>query len=604
MDCRSFILTLKEQVLKETQRALRMQIFYKRLGVFTGFLLLLLLLLAGMIATRRQLELQRQSQQRVLHSKQLMADLTATESLIKDAETGQRGYLLTNNPQYLDDYYAGVRQLPEELEQLDGLVSDDPAEEARARKLGDLVQRKLGELAHTVGLQKAGLHSEALALVNSDAGLHTMNSIRQQIEQMEQAEELLDEARDAAYERSRQSTLLSLYISFAVGVIGMLLLAYYITHEMTLRQRYSEQIEAREEQYRVTLTSLGDGVIATDASGHVTFLNPIAETLTGITMAQALGKSVHDIFPIFNEYTHEVVLNPVDKVMELGHVVGLANHTVLRNAQGALTPIEDSAAPIIDGKGKLLGVVLVFRDATAERKSQEILRKTEKLAAAARLAATVSHEINNPLEAIGNLVYLVKSMPDLPEEAQAPLEMTERELERVAHITRQTLGFYRESNVQEIVDLVAVIEYVLKLYSNKLHLKNLEIEKSFDACPMIYGKRGELTQAISNLISNAIDAARPNGAIRMELSSVHLEQNPEKPWARISIQDNGAGVPEALREKIFEPFFTTKKDVGTGLGLWLTKEILERHGGTIHIVPGVGRENAGAEFEILLPGTV
>jgi PAS domain S-box-containing protein len=581
-----------------------MQIFIKRLGVITGFVLLLLLLIAGTMATRRQLQLQAQSQHRVLHSKQVMRDLAATESLIKDAETGQRGYLLTNNPKYLGDYYAGVRQLPDDLEQLQALVSDNPEEEARARVLGDLVQKKLGELAHTVSLQKQGQSEEARALVNSDEGLHTMNSIRSQVEQMEQAEELIDEARDAAYESSRQSTVLSLYISCGAGAIGLALLAYFITHEMTLRERYSEEIQAREEQYRVTLTSLGDGVIATDAKGQVTFLNPIAETLTGIAMAEAQGKPIHDVFPIFNEFTHEVVLNPVDKVMELGHVVGLANHTVLRNAHGALTPIEDSAAPIIDGRGKLLGVVLVFRDATAERKSQEILRKTEKLAAAARLAATVSHEINNPLEAIGNLIYLVKSMPDLPEAALPPLEMTERELERVAHITRQTLGFYRETNVQELVDLVGVIEYVLKLYSNKLNLKNLSIHKSFGESPSVYGKRGELTQAISNLISNAIDAARPNGAIQMKLSSIYLEQDPARPWARISIQDNGSGVPEALREKIFEPFFTTKKDVGTGLGLWLTKEILERHGGTIHIVPHSESENSGAEFEILLPGTV
>jgi signal transduction histidine kinase len=185
--------------------------------------------------------------------------------------------------------------------------------------------------------------------------------------------------------------------------------------------------------------------------------------------------------------------------------------------------------------------------------------------------------------------------------------MTERELERVAHITRQTLGFYRETNVQELVDLVAVIEYVLKLYNNKLQLKNLAIEKFFgesSLIPAVYGKRGELTQAISNLISNAIDAARPDGSIRMTLSSIRLEQDPERPWAKISIQDNGPGVPEALREKIFEPFFTTKKDVGTGLGLWLTKEILERHGGTIHLVPVASAETTGAEFEILLPGTM
>jgi PAS domain S-box-containing protein len=584
-----------------------MQTVYKRLSVITGFLLLFVLLLAGTITTRRQLELQAQSQHRVLHSKRVMGALTTTESLIKDAETGQRGFLLTNDPKYLDDYYAGVSQLPADLEQLDVLLADNPSEEERARVLGSLVQHKLGELAHTVSLQKIGQTDQARDLVNTDAGLHTMNSIRKQIDEMRDAEELLDEARDAAHERSRKFTIISLYISCAAGVIGLILLAYFITREMNLRERYSQAIQAREEQYRVTLTSLGDGVIATDAKGTVTFLNPVAETLTGIGMAEAQGKPIHDVFPIFNEYTHEAVSNPVDKVMELGHVVGLANHTVLRNAQGALTPIEDSAAPIVDGRGQLLGVVLVFRDATAERKSQEILRKTEKLAAAARLAATVSHEINNPLEAIGNLVYLVKNMPDLPEEAKGPLEMTERELERVAHITRQTLGFYRETNVQELVDLVAVIEYVLKLYNNKLQLKNLSIEKSFgesSMIPKVYGKRGELTQAVSNLISNAIDAARHEGSIRMVLSSLQLEQAPERSWAKLSIQDNGPGVPENLREKIFEPFFTTKKDVGTGLGLWLTKEIVERHGGTIHIVPTTGVESAGAEFEILLPGTV
>jgi PAS domain S-box-containing protein len=581
-----------------------MQIVYKRLGVVTGFLLLLVLLIAGTIITRSQLELQARSQHRVLHSKQVMAHLTATESLIKDAETGQRGYLLTNNAKYLDDYYKGVRNLPAGLEELDRLVADNPSEEARARVLGELVQKKLGELAHTVVLQKSGQSTEARALVDTDEGLRTMNAIRNQIVEMEGAEELLDEARDAALEESRKYTFLSLYISCGVGTIGILLLAYFITQEMNLRERFSDEIQAREEQYRVTLTSLGDGVIATDAKGYVTFLNPVAETLTGILMTEARGKPIHDVFPIFNEYTHEMVLNPVDKVLELGHVVGLANHTVLRNAHGALTPIEDSAAPIIDSKGRLLGVVLVFRDATAERKSQEILRKTEKLASAARLAATVSHEINNPLEAIGNLVYIVKTMPDLPEAALGPLEMTERELERVAHITRQTLGFYRESNVQEPVDVVAVIDYVLKLYNNKLQIKSLAIEKSFSEIPEIFGKRGELTQAISNLISNAIDATQPHGKIRLALASVLMEQDPERPWARITIEDNGSGVPEALREKIFEPFFTTKKDVGTGLGLWLTKEILERHGGTIHIVPKEESDAHGAEFVILLPGTV
>ena len=141
----------------------------------------------------------------------------------------------------------------------------------------------------------------------------------------------------------------------------------------------------------------------------MTFLNPVAEHLIGMDMEQARGKAIQDVFPIFNETTHQRVENPVIKVMELGRVVGLANHTVLQKSDGTLTPVEDSAAPIRDSSGKLVGVVLVFRDATQDRKAQEILRKSEKLAAAGRLAATVAHEINNPLEAIANLIFISKA---------------------------------------------------------------------------------------------------------------------------------------------------------------------------------------------------
>jgi len=136
-------------------------------------------------------------------------------------------------------------------------------------------------------------------------------------------------------------------------------------------------------------------------------LNPIAERLTGTSLEVARGKKIGEVFPIFSEATNNPVENPVDKVLALGSVVGRSNHAVLRNRDGHLLPIEDSAAPITDDSGRLIGVVLVFHDASRERSLQDVLRRTEKLAAAARLAATVSHEINNPLEAIGNLISRV-----------------------------------------------------------------------------------------------------------------------------------------------------------------------------------------------------
>jgi len=198
---------------------------------------------------------------------------------------------------------------------------------------------------------------------------------------------------------------------------------------MNLRERHAHQMRAREEWFRATLTSIGDGVIATDQIGNVTFLNPIAEELTGIIAASATGRNILDIFPIFNESTMAPVDNPVVKVIENGRPTGLANHTVLRKPNGALTPINDSAAPIRDDNGKLIGVVLVFRDISNDRKTERVLRNAEKLGAAPRLSATVAHEINNPLEAAVDLVYIARLDPSSSTAVIQQLTQAEQELE-------------------------------------------------------------------------------------------------------------------------------------------------------------------------------
>ena len=206
------------------------------------------------------------------------------------------------------------------------------------------------------------------------------------------------------------AAVVAIYSAAFVAIVGMIVLAYFILHERKARERHAQELRDREEWFRGTLTSVGDGVIATDQQGIVTFLNPVAESLTGVSFAMAKGRPVQEIFPIFNEFSGKVATNPVEEVLNLGIVVGLANHTVLAHTDGRRIPIEDSAAPIRDDAGRTIGVVLVFRDATADRNSQEVLRKTEKLAAAARLSATVAHEINNPLEAVVNLLYIAKSL--------------------------------------------------------------------------------------------------------------------------------------------------------------------------------------------------
>jgi signal transduction histidine kinase len=212
---------------------------------------------------------------------------------------------------------------------------------------------------------------------------------------------------------------------------------------------------------------------------------------------------------------------------------------------------------------------LVFRDATSEREAQDIIRKAEKLAAASRLAATVAHEINNPLEAVGNLVYLARSEPGTPAAAVEYLTLAEEQLERVSHIAKQTLAFYRESRKWETVDMTQLVESALKLYSNKLETKQIEVERNYSECPLLLGSAGELKQVIGNLISNAADAVSARGKLRLGLSSSSFATTES---VIFRIEDDGPGIADENLGRIFEPFFTTKEDVGTGLGLWVERD--------------------------------
>jgi PAS domain S-box-containing protein len=570
---------------------------FKRLGVIAGFVLLVILIAANAFVLRRQLGVQVGNQGRVTHTLQVLFELERTASLLKDAETGQRGYLYTGDLNYLTPYDVAAAQVEIHLNRLEQLIADNPNQRARISELRTASHTKLAELGQTIALYRSGRSDEAMALVRTNSGNAVMDNIRGLVDQMEADETSLEFSRLDAYRLSVRLTIILIYLPTLLAIAGLIYLAYYVLHEIDLRESFLREIRKQEEWYRVTLTSIGDAVIATDPRGRVTFLNSTAEALTGTTLAEDAGKDIFDVFPIFNEFTQQPAVNPVEKVIAAGAVVAMTNHTVLKRSNGVLVPIEDSAAPILDDKGNLLGVVLVFRDVSNERKSLDVLRKTEKLATAARLSASVAHEINNPLEAVVNLIYLAKLSPETPPSVVQALTLAEQELDRVAHITRQTLGFYRESNVRESIEIHLLIESVLKIYSNKFKNKNILIERSFQECPLILGVTGELRQVIANLISNAADAVEGDGTIRIETWCSDL---PEEKVVHVSIADDGPGIAAENLERIFEPFFTTKKDVGTGLGLWVTKEIVERHGGSIHVTP---RNNGspGAVFNILLP---
>ncbi|HTB96772.1 MAG TPA: CHASE3 domain-containing protein [Terracidiphilus sp.] len=571
----------------------------QRFSVIAGFSLLVALLLGSSWIIRNQVSAQVENQNWLARSADVRLALEQTQTLLTDAETGQRGFLYTGNPKYLTPYNEAITNVERRIQDLRELTSDNPRQHQNLAAVAQLTSLKLQELASTIELYRAGKPDEARATVLSDRGLMIMTDLRRVLGQMKVEEERLEGVRETEYLHSIRVTVACIYATSAIAVLGLILLAYYILRERNLRETYARELRTREEWLRVTLTSIGDAVIATDAQGKVTFLNPVAESLTGISHAEALNKHIDTIFPIFNEFTGAVAENPVAKVMSLGVVVGLANHTALRHRDGHMIPIEDSAAPIRAIGGETLGVVLVFHDVTAERNSQEVLRRTEKLAAAARLSATVAHEINNPLEAVTNILFLTMMSPELPPDIREQLSLAERELERVAHITRQTLGFYRDSTLPEHVDIASIVEAVLKLYHNKIESRHIEIDHKMEGCPTVWGAPGELKQVISNLLSNAIDAVPYGGKIAIYCAR---RETPQGFFGELIVEDSGPGVSPEHAPRIFDPFFTTKKDVGTGLGLWVTQEIVSRHGGTIALRKDISASGLrGASFIVLFP---
>jgi len=547
---------------------------------------------------RHQLAVQVGNQEWFSHSRRVVQELRITEALVKDAETGQRGFLYTGKQSYLLPYDRATAQMDGHLQSLVDLIGDNPKEQAEAADLRVLIHKKLAELAQTISLFRSGDAPAAKALVMSGQGFNLMQGIRSLVEQMEREETLVGNARREAYQKSIKITAACIYLASAIAALGLALLAFSVLREMRRRERDAAALQQSEEWFRVTLSSIAEGVIATDHQGLISFLNPVAERLTGTKLEEAKGKKIYDIFQIFNEATNSPVENPVEKVLTLGVVVGLANHTVLRHRAGHLIPIEDSAAPITDDSGQLIGVVLVFRDASHERSLHEVLRRTEKLAAAARLAATVAHEINNPLEAVGNLVFLARSNPGANEAIEEHLKMAEQELARVSHITRQTLGFYRESTLPSRVDIPTVVEQTLTVYATKLQQKQIRLQLALQECPPINGFAGEIQQLVSNIISNAIDALPFNGTLKIDSATTKLVSNEA---IKLQVEDDGPGISPENIKRIFEPFFTTKKDVGTGLGLWVCKEIAERHGGTVEAKSHNQNGSTGAVFTILLP---
>lgn len=230
-----------------------------------------------------------------------------------------------------------------------------------------------------------------------------------------------------------------------------------------------------------------------------------------------------------------------------------------------------------------------------------LLRDNQKLITIGRLAASIAHEINNPLEAVTNLLYLVGEEKDLPASARGYLELAQRELGRVGQISRQTLNFSRETTGPVRTSVHELMEEVLSLYNRRIAEKNLRVERQYD-CPdeaTVYP--GEMRQVLSNLVTNAVEASSTRGRLRIRIRCARNWSDPGVKGLRISVADNGTGIDPAVQRRLGEPFFTTKGQRGTGLGLWVTRSIIQRYGGEIQLRSSTTPERHGTVFSIFLP---
>lgn len=323
--------------------------------------------------------------------------------------------------------------------------------------------------------------------------------------------------------------------------------------------------------------------------------NHFLERMYGNTMHKHLGQTMQEIFP---GPIADKLEETVEQVFETGEDVhDLELKGLLRTTDA---PSDERTwicnfYPVKRANDRVRWVGMVMVEVTTRVRQEEAMRRSEKLAAAGRLAASIAHEINNPLESVTNLLYLLRQHPSLDAEAAEFAGMAQRELGRVSEITQQTLRFYRSSLKPEMVKMNEVVESVLTLHAARIHSAGVHVEKRLDPQAQLFGFAGELRQVMANLIGNAVDAMPHGGLLKLRVAKL-------RDGICVTVADTGSGMSPAIQRRIFEPFYTTKEATGTGLGLWVSAEIVAKHGGTIKVRSRVG-EHSGTIFRIFFPGS-
>jgi len=357
----------------------------------------------------------------------------------------------------------------------------------------------------------------------------------------------------------------------------------------------SDREKGKEIRFRLAaiVDSADDAIISKDLNGIVQTWNEGAHRMFGYGGEEMIGQPILRLIPQDLQYEEEEILQRLRRGDRIDHY-----ETTRRRKNGETLEVSVTISPIRDESGRVIGASKIARDISDRKRIERLLVQSEKLAATGRMAAAIAHEINNPLESLMNLVFLARQNSASGSKAYRYLMTAEEELERVSHIARQTLGYYRDTGSPVEVHLHDLIQNVLTVYNSRLISSGISLDTRFDDLQKITVSKGEMLQVLSNVITNAVDAMPPGGVLGIHTRKI---MSASRDGIQIVVRDNGTGIAQENLPRVFEPFFTTKGDLGTGIGLWVAKQLVDTRGGQISIASSTEQGKSGTTVTIFIP---
>jgi PAS domain S-box-containing protein len=366
-----------------------------------------------------------------------------------------------------------------------------------------------------------------------------------------------------------------------------------ITDVAEIKQAWDVQqnITKRLGELAAIVESSDEVIVGKNLDGIVTSWNAAASRVFGYTAEEMIGQSILKLIPEELHFEEKIFIEKLKSGQRIEQF-----ETRRKTKLGQTLEVSLTLSPIRDAQGRIVGASKILRDISNAKSVEQALLQAEKLAATGRMAATIAHEINNPLEAVTNLLYLIR--PTISgDEGRAYLEAAESELQRVSHIAKQTLGYYREDAAATPVSLNDVIQHAVSIYKPRCQASGIEIIESLKSARKILVRRGEILQVISNLLANSIYALSAGGTIHVDVR----ESETEPEGVICSVRDNGMGICAEVLPRVFDAFFTTRATIGTGIGLFVAKQLIEGHDGRITIESSQDVRDHGTKVDIFLP---